>query len=220
MNSGQLNSLASLFAGDPNMTRFTATQYRDASNRAQEQFVFDSKCLFKETTFTLADGTAGYDLPADFLWDLRCSHKGLRLEPVSRETLEFYRRTDRWDDDEGTPKYYIIDPEEARKQITFAPIPQGDDAGANTILTYVAKPTELDSDDDEPLNGYDFLVPYHIGIAAYQAWILLGYEEARPEVMAKRGQLYKIYQDKVTEATDRFKNTPSEPLRMRGGRAW
>lgn len=219
MNRGQLNTLASLFAGDPNLTRY-ATYYNDAADRAQEQFVFDSKCLFKDTTFTLVSGTAGYSLPADFLWDLRCTHKGLRIEPVSRETLEFYRRSDRWDDDEGTPKYYLIDPEESRKQITMFPKPRGDDEGANTVLTYVAKPTAMTADSDEPLNGYDYLVPYHIGIAAYQAWLLLGYETATPELMAKRAALFKHYQDKVMEATDRFKNTPSEPMRMRGGRVW
>lgn len=221
MNLGQLRDLASLFVGDPNLTRFTSAQYTAALNRGQEQFSFDTRALFKDApTYTVVDGTATYDLPSDFMWEKKVTHKGLKLDPISRETLEFYRRSDDWSDDTGTPRYFMIDPEEARKQIRLFPTPQAADAGANLILTYYPKPTEMASDSDEPLNGYALLAPYHIAVAAYGAWLLTTYETQTPEVSAKRGALNKVYQDKATEAADRFKNTSSEQMRMRGGRAW
>lgn len=221
MNLSQLRSLASLFVADPNQTRYSASQYNDALNRAQEQFAMDSRCLWKDApTYTVVDGTAAYSLPTDFLWEEKVVFKGLQLKAVSRETLEFYKRSDRWDDDSGTPLYYIIDPEEARKQITLFPIPGAADAGANLVLTYYPLPTTMSSDSDNPLNGVSFLTQYHIAIAAYGAWLLALYETMTPEVMAKRTNLNQIYQDKVTEAVDHFKNTASEPMRMRGGRVW
>lgn len=221
MNLSQLRDLTSLFMGDPNQTRFTASMYNDALNRAQEQFAMESRCLFKDaSTYTVVDGTAAYDLPSDFLWEKKVVFKGLQLQPISRETLEFYRRSDRWDDDSGTPQYYMIDPEEARKDLTLYPIPTADDAGANLVLTYYPLPTTMSSDSDTPLNGQSFLTQYHIAISAYAAWLLTTFESQTPEVMAKRSQLSKVYQDKVTEAADHFKNTWTEPMRMRGGRWW
>lgn len=221
MNLSQLRSLASLFAGDPNLTRYTSSQYDDALNRAQEQFAMEAKCLWKDaSTYTVVDGTAAYSLPSDFLWEKKVVFKGLALQPISRATLEFYKRDDRWDDDSGTPKYYMIDPEEARKTITLFPIPRAEDAGANLVLTYYPLPSTMSSDSDTPLNGQSFLSQYHIALPAYAAWLLSTAEIQTPEVMAKRSQLSKIYQDKVTEALDHFKNTWTEPMRLKGGRQW
>lgn len=219
MNLGQLSTQAAIFAEDVNQTRFGGL-YTNAANRAQEQFVLDSGCLRKEKTYTLVAGQADYDLPTDFLWPIKATHQGLRIDPISRETLEFYQRTKRWDDEAGTPRRYITNPDEARKTFTTVPIPQAEDEGANTVLYYAAKPTEMAADTDTPLNGSTLLAPYHMGIAAYQAWLLLGGEKATPEIMAKFAHLTKIYQGKVLEAIDRFKETPSEPMRMRGGRVW
>lgn len=219
MNVGQINTLASLFCGDPNQTRFTPAQYLFAANRAQEQFCFDTKALWKDaSTITTVDGTATYSLPSDFMWEKAVMFKGLALKPISRATLAEYKASDRWDDDAGTPKYFYIDPEEARKTIGLYPIPRADDAGANLVLTYYPLPTALTADSDTPLNSYALLVEYHIAIACYAAWLLLGYETASPEIMAKRGGLLKQYNDKCINATDRFKNTSSEPMRIRGGR--
>lgn len=221
MNLGQLRDLASLFVGDPNQTRFTSSQYTAALNRGQEQFAFDTRSFFKDaSTITVVDGTAAYSLPSDFLWEKKVTHKGLKLEPISRETIEFYKRSDDWSDDTGTPKYFVIDPEEARKTITLFPIPKSEDAGANLILTYYPIPTALADGTDTPFNGYALLAPYHIAVAAYAAWLMTTYETQTPEIMAKRGALNKVYQDKATEAADHFQNTASENIRLRGGRAW
>ena len=203
MNLSQIRTLASLFANDPQQTRFP-NLYTDVINRAQEQFCFDSKALFKDaSTYTVVSGTAGYSLPSDFWLEKQVTHKGIELTPVTRATLQFHNPDD-WTNDTGTPKHYLIDPEEARKQILLYPIPQGDDAGANLILTYYPIPAALSNDTDTPLNSSALMTQFHIGIASYAAWLLLGYESATPEIVSKRADLFKQYQDMVTEAVDYF----------------
>ncbi len=59
-----------------------------------------------------------------------------------------------------------------------------------------------------------------MGVAAYGAWLLLGIEVMTPEIKLKRDDLYKQYQNKVTECIDRYGNTSSEVLRLQGGRLW
>lgn len=218
MNRGTIRTQSANFCEDPNQTRF-AGKYNDAINRAQEQFAFDSKALFKDASaYTVVDGTASYALPADFMYEKKITHKGLLLDPISRATLEYYETSDRWDDDSGTPKYYLIDPEEARKTITLYPIPQAADAGANLILTYCPLPAEMTADGDTPLNSSLLMAQFHVGISAYAAWLLLNYAPTTPENQAKKTDLLRIYESSVTKAIDTFKNTASEPLRMKGGR--
>lgn len=219
MNRGQVRTLASLFNGDPNLTRLTSTQYDDLINRAQEQFVFDTNALWKDAaTITTVDGTATYDLPSDFLFERLVMHKGLELKPITRAKLAADNPDDRWDDENGTPKYYVIDPEDAQKKILLYPIPQANDAGANLVLTYYPLPAELTADSSTPLNGYTLLAGYHIALACYAAWLAMGYEIATPEVLSKRAGLLKQYTDKTIEARDYFKNTQRAPIRMTGGR--
>lgn len=220
MNLGTITTYASLFCEDPDQTRYTSAQYTSAINEAQRQFALDSKCLWKDaSTYTVVDGTAGYSLPTDFMWEKEVTHKGLRLLPISRATLLGLKGDD-WTDDTGTPTNFLIDPEEARKQILLYPIPQSGDAGANLILTYYPLPTDLSSSTDVPLNSSSLLAQFHMAIAEYAAWLLLGFEKATPEFVSKRGGLIRHYNDAVIKATDTFKNTASEPIRMRGGRYW
>ena len=150
----------------------------------------------------------------------RVSHNGIDLSPVSRATLGYYRNYDRWDDNKGTPLYYNIDPEEARKKLLLFPIPGGDDAGANLILTYFPKPTDLALDADIPFNSYLLLVQFHIALPCYAAWLLLGYNQQDEKTIIKRNQLLNQYSSKITDAIDKFGNTASEPIRMKGGRYW
>jgi len=220
MNRGQIKTLASNFCEDPQQTRFSGL-YDDAINRGQEQFAMDSKALYKDaSTITVAADDASYDLPTDFMYEKKVTHKGIALEPISRSTLEFYTKTQDWSVITGTPKKFVIDPEEARKQILLYPIPQGDDAGANLIITYYPLPAEMTADTDTPLNSSSLMIQFHIGIAAYTAWLLLGNVPSTPEVANKRSDLMKQYMDKVTEAIDTFGNTKSAPIRMKGGRYW
>jgi hypothetical protein len=214
----QIRTLASLFVSDPNFTRYTETQYNDAIDRAQEQFAVDSKAYYKDAgTYTVVAGTATYDLPEDFWLDKIVTHKGLELKPISRVTL-LRDNGDDWTDDVGTPTHYIIDPEQARRQIRLYPIPQADDTGSNLILTYYAIPAAIGSDSASPWGSSSLMSPFHIAVAYLAAWFLLAYNDMTPEISAKMSTFYEKYQDKVTEAIDVFGNTKSEPIKIRGVR--
>src|SRR3990167_6945030 len=210
MNLETLTTFASQFAGDPNQSRYGGS-YTTAINESQLQFALDTRCLFKDQAFSVVADTATYTLPTDFMFEKKVTLAtetspvaGIKLEPISRATLEFYIGDRNWSVDTGTPKYFLIDPEEARKQIRLYPIPQGADAGtSNLLLTYYPKPTDLSAVGDIPLNSSLLLVQFHIAIAAYAAWLLLAEEPATMEVLAKRNELLKQYNDKVTQCLDR-----------------
>mgnify|MGYP001560845921 CR=1 FL=1 len=220
MNRGQIRTLVAGFCGDPSVSKFTVTQYDDAINRAQEQFAYDSKALFKDhPTITVVDGTATYDLPTDFWMEKQVTHKSVELQPVSRRTIQFDNGDD-WTDDAGSPRKFIIDPEEGRKQIRLYPIPGADDAGANLILTYYPVPAEMSADSSTPLNSSSLMVQFHMGIANYAAYLLMKGIDITPEVAIKLGQLNKDYQASVDLAIQTFKNTATEIIKMRGQRRW
>ena len=220
MNLGTLTSLVASMTGDGNQTRF-AGKYTQAINLAQQQFAFDSRCLWKDApTYTVVDGTASYDLPADFFLEKKVTHKGLRLVPISRETLERTYRSEDWTAIDGTPTHYLVDPEEGRKKLTVFPKPTGNDSGAYLVLTYYPVPTDLAAVGDTPFNSSALLVQFHIAIAAWASWLLLGYDKPDAAIEEKRKNYLQIYNDKVSEAVDTFKNTASEPLRQSGSRCY
>lgn len=218
MNLGTLTTQAALLAGDPSLTRY-ANLYTDAANRAQEQFALDSKALFKDSSIVMVAGTSSYSLPTDFMYEKKVVLNGLILQPISRARLEQFSTTD-WTLDTGTPTYFMIDPEEARKQITLYPQPQGGDAGTTLVLTYFPFPAALVNSTDTPLNASLLMTQFHLGIACYMAWLLMGYDTPTPEIQAKRSDLMKVYVDTVGKAVETFSNTASAPWRMYGGRYW
>jgi hypothetical protein len=220
MDRGSLRTRASQFAADNRQTRYTPTQYNAALNDSNVQFAMDAKCVFKTTTFTTVADQATYSLPTDFLVDRFLTHKGIKLEPKDRSWFLFYNRGSDTLDDKGTPRFYIVDPEETRKTFRLVPIPQADDAGANLDLDYLQIPAEMTSDTDEPLNGTALLIQYHLAIAQHAAYLLLGGEVQTPEIAAKRSELLTQYHDYVTIAIELYGTTKSAPLRMRGGRFW
>ena len=220
MNYSQVKTLAGNFTADISLTRYSTQQYLDAINYANKEFAYDSKALYKDaTTYTVVSETSTYNLPSDFWLERQVTHKGIELFAISRHTLQRSNSND-WTLDTGTPTNYIIDPEEARKQIRLYRIPQGDDAGVNLVLTYYPIPTDLSADSDVPLNSSSLMSQFHLGIAAYAATLLLLFETQTPEIALKRSQLMKIYNDKVSLATSYFGNTPSESMQLRGSRRW
>jgi len=220
MNRGTIRTLVKNFVADPNGSRFSPTQYNDAINLACQQFCFDTRALYKDApTYTTVAGTSGYDLPTDFWLEKVVTHKGLELTPISRATL-LKDNGDDWTDDEGTPRYYIIDPEEARKKLTLYPIPEAADAGANLILTYYPIPADIASDSDSPFNSSAMMTQFHQGIAAYAASLLLLYETMTQEILVKRNELQKMYLEQVSFAIDRFGNTIRELIQLRPSRRY
>jgi len=220
MNRGEIRTLAAAFVEDPNQTKYNSTKYNDAIEKSQQQFAMDSKALYADSAITMVKDQAAYSLPTDFMYEKAVSLNGLGLEPISRATLDFYRTSERWDDDAGTPKYYIIDPKEASKTITLFPIPNSTDAGTSLVLTYYPYPAAMTADSDIPLNSSALMLQFHIGIAAYASWLLLMYLQQSPEIVQKRNELLKTYTDKINDAIQTFGDTKSEQLRMKGGRYW
>jgi len=214
MNYGTIRSLAANFAQDPDQTRYSG-KYAAAVNRAQEQFAYDTRALYKDTTWTSVSGTSTHSLPADFIYEKSVTFDGLPLDPVSRDTLAREQSGDDWTDDEGTPTHYMIDPEEANKVLRLYPIPQANDADKTISMRYYPLPANVSDDSDTPLNSSALMGQFHVGIAAFTAWLLLTYEILTPEILMKRVELLKIYTDAILKADSTFKNTASEKWRVR-----
>ena len=217
MNLGTLTTLEANFLGDPDQTRYSG-KYTDSLNRANEQFALDTRALWKDTSWTHAADDADEDLPTDFMWEDWVTYDNKKLSPISRHRLNQEKSGEDWTDDTASlPTHFIIDPEQAVKEIVLYPIP----STAKTLrMRYFPLPTEMSSSTDVPLNSSSLMAQFHVGIAAYAAWLVLLYEQVTPEIIAKRNELLKIYQDSVTKAIDTFKNTASQPVRYRGTRAW
>ena len=214
MIRSSIRSLVSKICEDPAQTKFTAAAYNEAIDLAQKQFAFDSKALYKDLGITMVDGTGAYSLPTDFMYEKGVVLNGIPLDPISRATLEANKKSDRWDDDRGTPKYFIIDPEEARKTITLYPIPDSVNDGTNIVLTYYPYPAEMSADSSLPLNGSTLMVQFHTGIANQAAWQLLQYVTQTAEIAQKRSECLSIYLNKVADAIQTFGNTKSEAIRF------
>lgn len=214
MNLGELRTLTASMCEDPNQTKYALAKYNDAENKAAAQFAMDSKALYKDSAIVMVSQTAAYALPTDFMLEKEVTLNGIALKPISRATLQAKKNSERWDDDYGTPKYFIIDPEEARKTISLYPIPNDDSAGTSLVLTYYAFPALMTTDVSLPLNGSTLMVQFHTGLAAYAAWLLMMYLPQTPEIAQKRAGFFSMYKDKIDEAIQTFGTTKSEPLRF------
>ena len=172
----------------------------------------DSKALFKDKSYTTVAGTSTYTLPTDFILEDTVTYDGLPLSPVSRHTLySLYPSTD-WTELTGTPTYYMVDPEEAALALRLIPIPQEAKA---VSMRYYPMPASVTGSSDVVLNSSSLMSQFHMGIAALSAWLVLTFETSSPEIVEKRRELMKIYNDAVTKAIDTFGNTKSEPLVVR-----
>lgn len=223
MNRASLRSQSADFIGDRNQTRFTATQYNTALDRAQEQFAMDTRALWKDATVATVAGTAAYLLSAftptvtDFIVEDWLTYDGYELTPISRHELQRMNRGRDWTADTGTPTHFVIDPEEARKKVLLYPIPQE----VKTVsMRYFPLPASMASDTDTPLNSSALMAQFHLAIAAFGSWVLLLGEQMTPAISDKRRELLAIYNDATEKAVSTFKNTASMPIKMKGGRFW
>lgn len=218
MNLATLRDQVAKFIGDPDLTRHTPADYLTALNRAQEQFALDTRSLWKDTTWTSVANDATYSLPSDFMFEESVYFDGLLLTPTSRRDFAILSPKTDWTLTTGTPTRFLIDPEEATKQILLYPIPTANDAGKTIAMRYCPLPTALSADTDIPLNSSALLAQFHLGIASFAAALLLDAESATPELMAKKRELMSRYADMSAKAVDLFRNTSSAPWRMRGSR--
>jgi hypothetical protein len=174
----------------------------------------DSKALFKDQSYTISGGSATGDLPTDFMFERWVTYKGIALKPITRAELNGVSGDD-WSDDTGDPLYYLIDPEEATKQIRVYPYPPTGDAGGTLVMRYFPLPADLSNGSDVPLNSSALMAQFHVGLAAWMAWLLMANDPSTPAKVKKREDLLSMYNDSVSVATDTFKNTASAPLLRR-----
>ncbi len=215
MNRGELRTLIGNLVEDPSQTRFTAAKYNDAIEKAQQQFALDSKALYKDFPITMVARTGGYSLPTDFMYEKMVTLNGVELSPITKAELQRRKGSSAWSSDTGTPKWFIVDPDEAKKTITLYPIPDSTDAGTAIVLTYYPVPATLTADTSVPLNSSALMVQYHIGIAGYAAWLLMLYLTQTPEISQKRNDFIGMYSKAVNDAIQTFGNTKSAPLNFR-----
>jgi len=154
------------------------------------------------------------------MWEKKVTFNGTPLSPISRMELDRLNPGSRWDTVTGTPRNYVIDPDEARKKILVYPIPADGDAGKSLILTYFALPADMVASGDVPLNSSALMAQFHIGLAAWCAWALLQNEQVTDAIRKKKEDLLSIYNDAVSQAVNTFGNTVSAPMRMRGVRSY
>ena len=216
MNRATLRTQAADFCGDKNQTRYSTTQYNTAIDRAQEQFALDTRALWRDESWTTAINDATYALPSDFQWEDWVTYDGVELKPISRHEISRLAGID-WTATTGTPTHYIVDPEEAQKQVRLYPIPQDT---KTLIMRYFPIPASLSSDSSIPLNASLLMAQFHMGLAAFAAWILLLGEQMTPQIVEKRKELLRVYEDGVNKAVATFKNTASAPITIRGTRIW
>lgn len=217
MDFSELKSWTKFFLGDPNGTRFNVTRLNKAVNLANKQFALDGK-PYKDQSYTVSGGDATKSLPSDFIAEVKVKFDGKKLDPISEETIESVVRDQDWQDTNGTPSWYIINPEEASKSIRLYPKYKSGGADKTMVLRYLFRPADMSADSDEPLDGYDYLEIYHEAIAAYAAWLLLGGVEPTPGTSDKSQRMRQLYEDKKDECLAYFKNTTSEPWGTGGGR--
>jgi hypothetical protein len=204
------------FVGDKDITRYASTKYDTALDRAQEQWCLDTKALWKDQAYTTAAGDADYDLPTDMMYEDYVLHDGNRLKPISRYEASVRFGQD-WATQSGTPSHYIIDPEEAVKELLLVPIPV---EVKSVLLRYFPLPASMSSDSSVALNSSALLAQFHIGICAYAGWLLLMGEDPTPAIVQKMGQLQSIYSAGVSLAIETFRNTVSAGLKIRGSAKW
>ena len=211
MNLTTLQARTASFLGDIDQTRYSAG-YVNAINDAQKQFSMDTRSLWKDRAYTTTVDTATYTLPLDFMYEESLTYDGLPLKPISRHTLYTLYPSVDWTTLKGAPTHFMIDAEEASLFVRLIPTPQEAKA---VSMRYYPVPADVSAGGDVILNSSTLMVQFHLGIAAFAAWLLLQSEIVTPEIQAKGREMMKIYSDAVTKAVDTFKNTASEPLRIR-----
>lgn len=202
--------------GDPQQTRYTVARYNTALDRAQEQFAMDSRALWKDTSFTTAAGTATESLQTDFMYEDWVTYDSKELSPISRHDMQRLYGPD-WVDTTGEPTNYIIDPEEAVKQIRLWPTPT---EAKTVVIRYYPLPAAMSSDSSVPLNSSSLMAQFHLGLCGFAGWLLLTSEQMTPQILDKRRELMRTYTDAVNKAISSFKNTASAGIKIRGSRMW
>lgn len=168
---------------------FTTTARKLFLNSAQLRFVNQTKCTKREQTIAIVDGTAEYDVEAtltDFLRPLGDPsirivesgvadryYEGRNLPRMDPPKLTIFEPGWRASEDQAPAKYYWK-LESGRRFLGMWPPPDvGSGETWTWIVPYLAKPTTMSADADEPFtvnsNPVTSLEPYHQALVHYAA---------------------------------------------------
>ena len=202
--------------GDTSNQQWSEAQIQDRIQKAQEQFVVDTRALTDTQTFSIVSGTNTYDLSDDTFDIIRVGISGhSALKKFSKFDLDLSVGGD-WSTRNGPPSHYFVDTTSTNKKLTLFPIPQGNDAGTNNLVAeYVKVPPILTGDSDSPLNGQPLLIPYLDALAYYAASQILFASNDQTQ-WAKGRLMLDQYRSKVSDCKEGFNAlSQTTPLRMR-----
>lgn len=198
---------------------FTTARRKAAVNRGQDEFADLTECLSRQSTITIAGGTAEYNLNStgviaagDFVRlakepvQFRYVDASSNLTIVEGEGLPqrdvgwLHANRPGWQqstvasDVAQYPDTYYLRADGAALYLGFTPTPStGSSASASVIVPYLAKPTPLTSDTQEPFAvggaSRTDLRPYHQALVHYAAHQL---EKLRADDAASERQLRKF----------------------------
>jgi hypothetical protein len=205
---------------DDSTQLFTTARRKSAVNRGQQEFCRLTDCLQRQTTLVVVGGTSEYDLNStsvipdgDFAaW----SKEQPQLRYVDAAGLltiragkdDFPRREVEWLNDElpgwqdstvastvqQLPSLYYERTDGAKRYLGFYPVPStGSSATMTCVIPYLARPTPLTSDTQEPFavggaSRIDLRI-YHQGLVHYAAHQL---EKLRKDDQAATLQFQKF----------------------------
>lgn len=195
----------------------------DYLNDAQRAVVTDTWCLQKSTTIALVAATTFYTLPTDLIaiaeiHTVRAGNAITILEETSRHKL--YQTSAKWEQESGITSEYFVDKGTITTSLRLGLHPAPTTSSTGTLVCfYYSQSTDMDSDDDVPLDGYRHLYPYHIALA-YHAIARI---KARENKMAEADLYFKMYAAEVAAMKDRLGQMPNyyptgrayQPLRPR-----
>lgn len=168
---------------------FTTAKRKQAINDAVERFIQLTDCTKTKGNISIVDGTQEYDLEVAFTGYIKLAGPP-SIKIVEGSTtryiegkLEFPQRTVEWLDREepgwrayaaGTPTCWYLDDDGGETNVGLVPAPDvGSGETWTLIVPYVARPTAMSADGDEPFtissNVIKRLVPFHYGLVHYAA---------------------------------------------------
>lgn len=139
----QLRYWTQYLVGDPQMTTYTSTMYKDAINFAIKDYAAKTGATYFETT-SLPDAQGFLTLPTDYISITRVLYPigGVATQLVSGslkfETLKF----NTWSTLTGTPSRWLIWGGSKARIIPYPASP------TNATIGYIQKPTDLALDSD------------------------------------------------------------------------
>lgn len=167
---------------------FTTAKRKQAINDAVERFIQLTDCTKTYGSVPIVDGTAEYDLESTFTSYIKLAGPPSVKIVTSSATRyiqgdELPQRTPEWLDrgepgwralSAGTPMGWYLKEDGGATYVGLTPPPDvGSGETWTLIVPYVARPTAMSADGDEPFtissNVIKRLVPFHYGLVHYAA---------------------------------------------------